>query len=66
MGQRFHLKASFDVRPYSADVQVILKAVKKYGLILADNGSPWYVTGAPDSRWNDANLNHWLYLFHGL
>ena len=53
MGQRFRLKAGFDVSSYSADVRVILAALKQYGMILADNGSPWYVSGAPDSRWNN-------------
>jgi hypothetical protein len=57
MGERFRLKASFDITPYPADVQVILKAMKKYGIILADNGSAWYVSGKPDSRWNDDNLH---------
>ena len=53
MGQRFRLKASFDISSYPADAQVILTALKKYGMILADNGSSWYITGAPDARWND-------------
>jgi hypothetical protein len=57
MGQRFRLKASFDVSSYPFEVQVILNALKKYGAILADNGSSWYLTGAPDSRWNDSNLH---------
>ena len=57
MGQRFRLKAAFDITPYPAEVQVILKALKKYGAILADNGSSWYLTGAPDTRWNDDNLH---------
>jgi hypothetical protein len=56
MGERFRLKASFDISTFPADVQVILKALKKYGLILADNGSSWYLTGAPDPRWNNDNL----------
>ncbi|MFN7980437.1 MAG: VCBS repeat-containing protein [Vicinamibacterales bacterium] len=56
MGERFRLKASFDITPYPADVQTILKAMKKYGLILADNGSSWYISGAPDPRWNNDNL----------
>ncbi len=55
MGQRFRLKASFDVSGFPAPVQVILRALKKYGMILADNGSSWYLSGAPDDRWdNDA------------
>jgi hypothetical protein len=57
MGMRFRLKASFDISPYPADVQVILRALKKYGAILADNGSSWYLTGAPDPRWNDTTLH---------
>ena len=55
MGQRFRLKVSFDVSSFSTTVQVILRALKKYGMILADNGSSWYLSGAPDERWdNDA------------
>jgi hypothetical protein len=57
MGERFRLKASFDISPYPADVQVILRAMKKYGIILADNGSAWYISGKPDPRWNDDNLH---------
>jgi chitodextrinase len=53
MGQRFRLKASFDVSAFSAEMQVILRAMKKYGLILADNGSAWYISGVPDERWNN-------------
>jgi hypothetical protein len=57
MGQRFRLKSIFNISAYPADVQVILTAMKKYGLILSDNGSSWFVTGAPDSRWNDTTLH---------
>jgi hypothetical protein len=53
MGQRFRLKAGFDISTFSAQTQVILKGLKKYGMILADNGSSWYISGAPDSRWNN-------------
>ena len=56
MGMRVRLKSSFDVSGYPAEVQVILTAMKKYGMILADNGSGWYVTGAPDPRWDDDRL----------
>ena len=56
MGLRMRLKAGFDVSGYSAPVQVILRALKKYGMILADNGSAWFVSGVPDSRWNDDML----------
>jgi hypothetical protein len=57
MGMRVRLKASFDVSTYPAEVQVILGAMKKYGMILADNGSGWFVSGAPDSRWDDSKLD---------
>jgi hypothetical protein len=56
MGERFRLKASFDVSPYPAAVQVILRAMKKYGIIMADNGSAWYISGKPDPRWNNDHL----------
>ncbi len=48
------LKASFPLAPYSGDALVILTAMKRYGLILADQGSAWYVTGASDPSWEDA------------
>ncbi len=57
MGLRLRLKASFDISGYPADDQVILTALKKYGMILADNGSAIFLSGAPDSRWNNTNLN---------
>jgi len=57
MGERLRLKASFDVTPYPPEVQVILRAMKKYGIMLADNGSAWFISGKPDSRWNDTNLH---------
>jgi hypothetical protein len=57
MGQRFRLQAGFDISTFPADVQVILRALKKYGMMIADNGSAWYISGAPDSRWNNDNLN---------
>jgi len=56
MGERFRLKASFNISTYPADVQIILRAMKKYGIILADNGSAWFISGKPDPRWNDDNL----------
>jgi hypothetical protein len=57
MGMRVRLKASFDISGYSPAMQVILRAMKKYGLILADNGSNWFISGAPDPRWSDNELN---------
>jgi len=56
MGQRFRLRNGFDVSGFPPNVQVILNAMKKYGLILADNGANWYITGAPDERWNNDEL----------
>jgi hypothetical protein len=56
MGMRVRLESSYDVSAYPAEVQVILRALKKYGMILADNGSGWYITGAPDPRWDDDRL----------
>jgi hypothetical protein len=56
MGQRFRLKAGFDLSGFSPQVRVLLQALKTYGLILADNGSNWYISGSPDSRWNDDML----------
>ena len=56
MGERFRLKANFDVLSYPPDVQVILRAMKRYGIMLADNGSAWFISGKPDSRWNNDNL----------
>jgi len=57
MGLRFRMKASFDISGFSAPIQVICRAMKKYGLIVADNGSNWYISGAPDPRWSDDTLN---------
>ncbi len=57
MGMRVRLKASFDVSGFSPAMQVILRAMKKYGMIVADNGSNWYFSGAPDPRWNDDELS---------
>jgi hypothetical protein len=56
MGAKLRLKASFDITPYTIEVQAILKAMKTYGIILADIGSDMFLTGSPDSRWNDNDL----------
>jgi hypothetical protein len=57
MGARFRLKQSFDISTFSPANQIILTALKKYGMFLADNGSAWYISGAPDSRWNNDDLH---------
>jgi hypothetical protein len=57
MGLRLRLKASYDISGYTGQARVVLEALKKYGMIVADNGSSWYVTGAADPRWDDIDLN---------
>jgi hypothetical protein len=57
MGMRVRLKASFDIAAFPVEVQSILRAMKSYGMMVADNGSGWYVSGAPDPRWSDDNLS---------
>ena len=57
MGLRLRLKASVNISGFPPQDQVILTALKVYGMIVADNGSNWYISGASDSRWNDDVLN---------
>jgi hypothetical protein len=57
MGARFRLKASFDLSGFSPKARVILRAMKRYGLILADNGSNWYFQGTRDDRWRNRLLD---------
>jgi hypothetical protein len=64
MGLRVRLKASVDISGFGPQARVILLALKRYGMLLADNGSPWYVTGAPSANWNDDDL-HDLQQLHG-
>ena len=64
MGLRLRLKASVNISSYPQSVQVILTALKKYGMILADNGSNWFISGAPDPRWPDDEI-HKLSQIHG-
>jgi len=56
MGMRVRLKASFDISKFSPSNQVILRALKRYGMFVADNGSNWFLSGAPDPRWSDDDL----------
>jgi hypothetical protein len=58
MGMRLRLKASFDISGFSAANQVILTALQKYGMIMADNGSNMYISGAPDDRWSNDDLHN--------
>ena len=55
-GAKIRLKANYDISGFPSNDQIILKAMKKYGLILADIGSNMYITGAPDERWNNDEL----------
>jgi len=57
MGMRVRLKASYDISHFPGPAKVILTALKRYGMIVADNGGDWFVSGAPDPRWNDELLN---------
>jgi hypothetical protein len=57
MGLRVRLKSSFNMNSFSPRNRVILTALKRYGMILADNGSPWFITGVSDRRWNAEDLN---------
>jgi hypothetical protein len=56
MGLRLRLKATYSLAGFHGEALVVLRALKRYGLIVADNGSSWYITGAPDPRWNEADL----------
>ena len=64
MGLRVRLKASYDISRFPPQSRVVLRALQRYGMILADNGSPWYVSGAPSRGWNNDDL-HQLQRVHG-
>jgi hypothetical protein len=57
MGLRLRLKASYPIGRFHGQALVIMRALKRYGLMVADNGSDWFITGAADRRWNDEDLN---------
>ena len=57
MGLRVRLKASVDISDLPYQARVVAAALKRYGMILADNGSPWYISGAPNPHWNDDALH---------
>jgi hypothetical protein len=56
MGLRLRLKKNFNIESFSPEIQVILRALKTYGMMLADNGPAWDITGTPDERWNSDHL----------
>ena len=64
MGLRLRLRASFDTHPFPRQARIVLVALKRYGMLLADNGSSWFVSGATDRRWSNAEL-HTLARVHG-
>ena len=65
MGLRLRLRREFDIRPFPPQARAVLLALKRYGMIVADNGSSWFVSGAPDPRWTNAQL-HTLRRVRGL
>jgi hypothetical protein len=57
MGQRVRLKRGYDISRFPRQTRIVLRALKRYGMILADNGSPWFVSGAPHPGWNNDDLH---------
>jgi hypothetical protein len=57
MGLRVRLKAGFDIRPFPRQARIVLIALKRYGMLVADNGSSWYITGAPSPGWSNDQLH---------
>ena len=57
MGLRVRLKAGFDTRGFPVQARVVLEALKRYGMIVADNGASWFISGAPDPRWSNDDLH---------
>jgi hypothetical protein len=57
MGLRVRLKASVNIASFPRQARVVLRALQRYGMILADNGSPWYISGAPDRHWSNDDLH---------
>jgi hypothetical protein len=64
MGERLRLKASVDISRFPRQARIVLRALKRYGAIVADNGAPWFITGAPDRHWSNDQL-HTLGRLHG-
>ena len=57
MGQRFRLKASVNISHFPRQSRIVLRALKRYGMIVADNGSSWFISGAPSPGWNNDDLH---------
>jgi hypothetical protein len=64
MGLRLRLKSSVDTSPLPPQARIVAEAMKRYGVVLADNGSSWYISGTPDDRWDNDAL-HALGAFKG-
>jgi len=64
MGMRVRLKASVDISGSPPEDRVILQALKTFGMFVADNGGSFFLSGAPDPHWNDANIDR-LKQIHG-
>ena len=64
MGLRVRLKANVDISGFPKQTRIVLQALKTYGMILADNGSNWYVSGAPNPKWSNDDL-HSIGRIHG-
>jgi hypothetical protein len=58
MGARFRLKSSVNINGYPLNIRIILRALQQYGAVIADNGSPWFLTGVPDENWDNTQLNN--------
>jgi hypothetical protein len=56
MGQRLRLRRTVSERGFGRQARVVVRALKRYGMLLADNGSPWFISGAPHPRWNNDDL----------
>ena len=57
MGMRFRLKRDYPIAGFPRQARIVLQALKDYGMVLADNGSNWFVSGAPDARWSNDQLH---------
>jgi hypothetical protein len=57
MGQRLRLRRGYDISRFPRQARVVLRALKRYGMLLADNGAPWFVSGAPHRRWDNDDLH---------
>jgi len=57
MGARLRLKKSYDISGFPRQARIVLQALKEYGMIVADNGSDWFVSGTPDPRWSNDDLH---------